>query len=127
MAQDNQEGKVFAARFLQPLQFIGVKGVDETRVFHGLVEDVPEVLANDDAFNTYKNSKLIEVTGEIKVSDSGSGQQGDPDLEGNVGEVLARAKDLSKDQLAELKAKEEAAQNRKGVVEGIDKLIAEKG
>jgi hypothetical protein len=120
------EKKVFAARFNQPVQFIGVEGVDETRVFSGLVEDVPAEVADTKAFGIYKESGWVEVQGELKAAPTKT-EETDPDLEGNVAAVLERAKDLSKDQLVELKAKEEKAQNRKGVVNGIDELIAAKG
>lgn len=126
-----EKAKVFAAVFNQPRQFLGIEGVDETRVFSGRVEDVPEAVGNSAAFGIYKNDGSVIVVGELedpKEPAPPAGKEGvSEDLQGNVKETLAAADGLSKDQLIDLRDREAKEQNRKGVIDGLDALIAAKG
>ena len=124
---DKEKAQVFAAVFNRPLQFLGIEGTDETRVYSGRVEDVPAAIAESKAFSLYKDEGTVVVVGDLVDAEESEEDETDPDLQGNVGEVLKGAEGLSKDQLIDLKTRESAQRNRKGVLDGIDKLIAAKG
>jgi len=124
MAEKKKE--VFAAIFNRPVQFLGIEGVEEGRVFIGKVEDVPAAVAESSAFATYKEAGWVDSIGDVtEVEEDES--EGDPALVGNVATVVENAKDLSKDQLIELKTKEAAGKNRAGVLNGLQELIEAKG
>jgi hypothetical protein len=118
--------QVVSVDFKLPRQFLGIDGHAGERVYFGVVHDVPMEVVESPAFALYRKDETALILGEAKEEEVEEPEASE-DLKGTVADVLKAAVDLSKDQLIDLKAREEEQQKRIGVINGLDKLIAAKG